>query len=85
MIIEIIAALLFRTLGVILFLTSLFVFISLAISYYSVSSSTHADITHNVYFFVFDTIIWGSILSITGLIFIFLSKPLGRLLAKGLT
>jgi hypothetical protein len=76
-----IGALLFRMLGVVMLLLGILIFLTIPVSYFSL---LNADVLRDTYFIVNESIIWGGVFVIGGCVFLLLSKPLGRILAKGL-
>ena len=75
-----ISALATRIIGAISLTFGLLILISLAIAYVTVNY----DIHHDVYYFLYDGILSGSAFVIIGILLIVFSKPIGRLLARGL-
>ena len=79
--IETIGALLFRALGVAVFLLGIYSGLRMAILYFSFLNS---NVLQDSYFVVGESIIWVGLLFIGGALFVIFSKALGRLIAKGL-
>ena len=78
---ETIGALLFRALGVVMFVFGAFTALSTAISYFSF---VHTGALRDTYFVMSEFITWGGLLLLSGAIFLFFSKVFGRMLASGL-
>jgi hypothetical protein len=77
---EALGALLVRALGVVMFLLGLQALLGPVIWSLFLSSRQHQD----TYFVVGPSIVWVGVLFLSGVVFLVFSKPLGRLLAKGL-
>jgi hypothetical protein len=80
MTIEAVGALLFRMLGVVLLLLGALTVVGMAVSYVSVPQVQ----VHDVYYVVGESTVLAALLLISGALFTFCSKPLGRVLTKGL-
>ncbi len=78
---EIIGALLFRMLGVLMFLLGAVPLIGTAIAYFSLSIQAQAN---DVYFVLNQSLLWLASLVVLGCILLLFSKKFGRLLARGL-
>ena len=78
--IETVAALLCRMLGVAVLLFGALGVLDMAISYFFLRNALHVQDTY----FVNASFIWGGLLFMGGVLLLFFSKALGRLLARGL-
>ena len=79
--IETVGALLFRALGVVMFLLGTHAVLGPAIWYFSLLD---ARALQDSYFIAGPSIIWSGLLFIGGTLFVIFSRALGRLLGKGL-
>ena len=75
-----ISALATRIIGAIALIFGLLILGSLAVAYITVNYNIH----HDVYYFLYDGILSGSSFVIIGTLLIVFSKPIGKLLARGL-
>jgi hypothetical protein len=78
---EIIGTLLFRLLGVVMLTLGMLSVLGMSISYFYL---VNAVASHDTYFVVGESLVSGGILLAIGALFLIFSKPLGRLLSKGL-
>lgn len=84
MTIEAIGALLFRMLGMVLLLLGTFAIAGMAVSYVSFPQVHDVPQLHDVYYVGGESIVLAALFLISGALFTFFSKPLGRVLTKGL-
>lgn len=78
--IENVAALLVRTLGLVLIMIAFFLLSGLGVAY-ATAVFSHQSILNNAYFVVYDSVVWGALFTLTGILSIIFSKVIGRLLA----
>jgi len=83
--IETIGALLFRALGVVLFLLGMHALLGQVLWYvYFVNQRLQNTYVHDTYFVAGPSIIWVVLLFLSGALCLLFSKALGRVLARGL-
>ena len=75
-----ISALATRIIGAMSLIFGLLILGSLTVAYITVNYNIH----HDVYYFLYDGILSGSAFVIIGTLLIVFSKPIGKLLARGL-
>jgi hypothetical protein len=72
---EVLGALLFRILGVVMLLSGVLIFLAIPISYFSLLNT---DVLRDAYFIANESVIWGGLFVVGGFVFMVFSKPLGR-------
>jgi hypothetical protein len=72
---EVLGALLFRILGVVMLLSGVLIFLAIPISYFSLLNT---DVLRDAYFIANESVIWGELFVVGGFVFMVFSKPLGR-------